>query len=141
MWQPEHYVLCSMFTKEASRRAAALPELPLSPAVSRLRRFVSESPLMHMLFTQMFEDRPLKASLWADSTDGGGIADRGMLFSALNYVISKPPQWDTAVADKGLIGVPMFLLLKFALGTPRYVLVPLEVTADSSDSPDFEKWT
>lgn len=120
MWRQEQYAVRTKFAEDAARRAASNPE-PWKRSILRLKKFIAENDTIRVLFIKMFQEQPLVDTFWNDPTEGGGIRDYDELLLVLNHVVSKAPEWNTGIADKGMIGVPMFLVLNYALGTVRYV--------------------
>lgn len=71
-----------------------------------------------MLFTQMWDEVPVKKPYNKDPTGHKAIRDYGHMLAVLNHVFSRAPEWTDAAESVGMVGVPMCAIFDYAMATP-----------------------
>jgi len=90
----------------------------LIPVLKEFKDFIEGNTRVHMLFTQMFDEIPVKHPYNKDPTGRKQIHNYQQMLEVLNHTFSAAPQWIDASAKVGMVGVPMCAILDYPMGTP-----------------------
>jgi len=90
----------------------------LIPVLQEFKEFIEGNTRIYMLFTQMFQEVPVKHPYNKDPTGRKQIHDYHHLLEILNHTFGNAPQWIDAAANVGMVGVPMCAILDYPMGTP-----------------------
>lgn len=90
----------------------------LIPVLQEFKTFIETNPRIRMLFTQMWEEVPMKRPYNKDPTGHKAIRDYGHMLAVLNHVFSRAPEWTDAAESVGMVGVPMCAIFDYVMATP-----------------------
>lgn len=90
----------------------------LIPVLQEFKTFIETNPRIRMLFTQMWDEVPMKRPYNKDPTGHKAIRDYGHMLAVLNHVFSRAPEWTDAAESVGMVGVPMCAIFDYVMATP-----------------------
>lgn len=90
----------------------------LIPVLQEFKAFIETNPRIRMLFTQMWDEVPMKKPYNKDPTGHKAIRDYGHMLGVLNHVFSRAPEWTDAAESVGMVGVPMCAIFDYVMATP-----------------------
>lgn len=91
---------------------------PLNPVLQEFKEFVENNTRVRMLFTQMFQEVPVKHPYNKDPTGRKQVRDFYHFLEILNHAYTSAPTWTDAAANVGMVGVPLCAILDYPMGTP-----------------------
>lgn len=86
--------------------------------LQEFKTFIETNPRIRMLFTQMWNEVPVKRPYNKDPTGHKAIRDYGHMLGVLNHVFSRAPEWTDAAESVGMVGVPMCAIFDYVMATP-----------------------
>ncbi|KAM5443989.1 putative phosphatidylserine decarboxylase [Microsporum ferrugineum] len=116
MWLPEHFQTRDEYVRQVLQEANSSHQM-LSPALKRFEDLIEKDSRIYMYFMQMFEEIPCQHPCWKEPTGGGRIGDYKHMLHVLNYIVTNAPSWSFPGKIAGLVGLPMFAVLDYVLGT------------------------
>ena len=90
-----------------------LAQTPLLPVVQELKELIENDPELLMLFTQMFEEVPLKAPYLNDPTGKPQIRSYQQMLQEMSRILTQAPEFN----QTGLVGFPLNAILNWPMAT------------------------
>lgn len=89
------------------------PQSGLSPVVQELKDLIDNDPNLYRLFTEMFDQVPMKPYL-KDPTGQPQLTDYNQMLKQLDGILTQAPEFN----QSGLVGFPINAILDWPMGTP-----------------------
>ncbi|MBI9077045.1 MAG: phosphatidylserine decarboxylase family protein [Desulfatibacillum sp.] len=93
---------------------AESPQGVLSPVVQELKDLIEGDPNLYRLFTEMFEQVPLKPPYLKDPTGDPQVRDYQTMLKRIDRILTRAPEFNKT----GLVGFPINAVLDWPMGTP-----------------------
>lgn len=114
-WLPsDQQTLIGWHDRLIRETAALADQTTLLPVVQEFKETIENDPELLMLFTQMFEQVPLKPPFLNDPTGQPQIRDYQHMLQLINRILTQAPEFNKT----GLVGFPINAILNWPMGTP-----------------------
>ena len=91
----------------------AREDKPLLPVIADFKAFIENDPVVHMLFTQMFDQVPRRPPYNKSPTHQPQVRNYQHMLELLNQIMTQAPEYN----DTGLVGFPINAILDWSMAT------------------------
>ena len=91
----------------------------LNPVLQDFKKMIQSDTRLHLLFSAMFDEIPNRKPYRSDPTGQfGQVRDYDHMLQLLNHLMTTAPSWSNRSHKVGLVGLPVYALLDWPMGTP-----------------------
>ena len=112
-WLPSDQQTLNKWKSDLIRETDANGDVALLPVIQEFKDMIESDPELFMLFTEMFQQVPLKPPYDKDPTGKSQIRDYKQMLRLLNTIMTRAPEFNKT----GLVGFPINAILDWPMGT------------------------
>ncbi|RDW75854.1 phosphatidylserine decarboxylase family protein [Coleophoma crateriformis] len=116
-WMPADHRLHKEWLQKQVDHVDKNPQT-LPPVLVEFKKLIETNPRIHMYFTAMFEEIPVKRIYQQDPTGNRQIRDYEHMLQILAHILRTAPHWTDAAEKVGMVGVPMNAVFDYPMSTP-----------------------
>ncbi|KAI1499589.1 Phophatidylserine decarboxylase-domain-containing protein [Biscogniauxia marginata] len=118
-WMPADHRLQHDWIQKQVARVEKYDNKELFPVIQEFKELIEGNPRIHMYFTQMWDEIPMKKPYYNDHpTTRKQIRDYRHMLAMLNHIFTQAPQWNDAAFGVGMVGMPMLAIFDHVMATP-----------------------
>ena len=116
LWLPEDHRVHQTWLQNTVEHVDANPK-DLHPAVAELKDFIETDTRVYLLVSSMYDQIPDKHPYNKDPTGKRVIRGYEHMLSILSHLLTTAPSWSEHSHQVGLVGLPIYALFDWPMGT------------------------
>ncbi|OEU71508.1 MAG: phosphatidylserine decarboxylase [Desulfovibrio sp. S3730MH75] len=135
-WLPSDQQVLTDWRTDLIDQTDAAGKVVLLPVIQEFKDMIESDPELFMLFTEMFNQVPIKPPYDKDATGRPQIRNYNHMLQLMNAIMTRAPEFNKT----GMVGFPINTILNWPMGTPAGTAVFLNEKVNRQLKKILNQW-